>query len=105
MGMSCSPRPARPPHNLQSLAFSPARCVCTTITPRTPAARRRGARASHLTHTPRALLATRQHVPLSDANKLLIRCAWAGNPAFVDEWPSAGHGPGGYQGWPSDPCP
>jgi len=34
---------------------------------------------------------------LSDANKLLIRCAWVGNSAFL----SAGHG----SGWGSGTCP
>ena len=29
-----------------------------------------------------ALLATRQDAPLSNANKLLIRCAWEGNPDY-----------------------
>jgi len=38
---------------------------------------------------------------MSDANKLLIGCAWAGNSAFA----SAGYGPGGAWDWPSDPCP
>ena len=33
---------------------------------------------------------------LSDANKLLIRCAWAGTPAFA----SAGYGPS----WGSGSC-
>ena len=52
-------------------------------------------------YTPYALLATRQYAnSLSAANKLLIRCAWAGNSAF----PSSQR-PGGYYGWPSDPCP
>ena len=38
-----------------------------------------GSRVAH--HTPYALLTTRQYATsLSAANKLLIRCAWAGNP-------------------------
>ena len=47
-----------------------------------------------LTCAPHALLATRQAAnSLSVANKLLIRCAWAGTPAFVDDgWPSGGYG-------------
>jgi len=38
---------------------------------------------------------------LSAANKLSIRCEWADTPAFI----TAGYGPGGPRGWPSDPCP
>merc|ERR1711935_1221459 len=37
---------------------------------------------------------------LSGANKLLIRCAWAGNSAFA----SAGYGPSSYS-WGSGSCP
>jgi len=43
---------------------------------------------------------------LSDANKMLIRCAWAGN-SFFNSW----YGPDGNmvwplsERWPSDPCP
>eukprot|EP00964_Phaeocystis_antarctica_P115127 scaffold79087_cov69-Phaeocystis_antarctica.AAC.1 len=45
-----------------------------------------------------ALLSTRQGAnSLSDANKLLIRCAWAGNSAFA----SAGYGPS----WGPGTCP
>merc|ERR1719410_343753 len=42
---------------------------------------------------------------LSDANKMLIRCAWAGN-SFFNSW----YGPDGNmvwplsERWPSDPC-
>ena len=36
-----------------------------------------------------ALLSTLQNTPLSDANKLLIRCAWAGNAEFVTRYGSA----------------
>ena len=39
---------------------------------------------------------------LSAANKLLIRCAWAGTPAFVSL--IAGYGPGGRWRWPSGSC-
>ena len=45
-----------------------------------------------------ALLSTRQDTPsLSDANKLLIRCAWAGTSAFA----SAGYG----SSWGPGSCP
>jgi len=37
---------------------------------------------------------------LSDANKKLIQCAWAGTSAFV----YAGYGPGGSAGWPLGSC-
>jgi len=42
--------------------------------------------------------------PLSAANKLLIRCAWEGNPAFhvflaPGAWPHVGP-----RGWPSGGC-
>jgi hypothetical protein len=60
----CSPRPA--PRYLQPRALSPARSPAR-VAP----------------HTSSALLATRQGGnSLSATNKLLIRCAWAGNPEF-----------------------
>ena len=48
-------------------------------------------------YTPYAVLATRQAAnSLSAANKLRIRCAWAGTPAFA----SAGYG----SGWAPGSC-
>ena len=42
-----------------------------------------------------ALLATRQGArSLSAANKLLIRCAWAGTPAFASSGYGSGWAPG-----------
>jgi len=35
------------------------------------------------------------NTPLSDANKLLIRCAWAGNTGFISQYGSA---------WPTGAC-
>ena len=57
-------------------------------------------RAPRLTHlAPHALLSTWQNAnDLSDANKLLIRCAWTGESAFADA---------GYDedSWASGRCP
>ena len=97
-----SPRPVPP----QSALTRPVPCTLCGHRDRAPCTRGRRlvpvARASPLLYTPHTLRATRQYATsLSAANKLLIRCAWAGTPAFA----SAGYGTGGSQGWPSDPCP
>ena len=75
--------------------------LCTLRAPRSRLCTR-GRRGSRISpHTPCALLATRQFAnSLSADNKLRIRCAWAGTPAFA----SAGYGPGGSRGWPSGSC-
>ena len=74
----CAPRAL--PSNLQSYPHRPrTRRLCTAIAPRVPA----GGGSRVAPHTPSALLATRQNAySLSAANKLRIRCAWAGNPEF-----------------------
>eukprot|EP00964_Phaeocystis_antarctica_P070075 scaffold42637_cov48-Phaeocystis_antarctica.AAC.1 len=61
---------------------------CRRPTP-SPASRPRPRPASY------ALLATRQSAnALSDANKLLIRCAWGGNSAFASAGYGSSWGPG-----------
>ena len=77
--------------------------TCTLRAPRSRAPYTPAGRGSHIAaYTPHTLPATRQGATsLSAANKLLIRCAWAGTPAFI----SAGYGPGGSRpGWPLGPC-
>lgn len=78
----CSPRPVPP--NLQSLALLPARCVCTARSHPVYTPAGGGSRVASQ-NTPHALLATRQGNSLSAANKLFIRRAWAGNPAFRNQ--------------------
>ena len=92
LGARCSP-PPRPPRYLQShlLPAAAGRCVHAALAHRLP--------------PPRTLLAPRPRAPslswqfansLSAANKLIIRCAWAGTPAFA----SAGYG----SGWAPGSC-
>jgi hypothetical protein len=79
-----SPRSAH--RHLQSLALSLARCLCTALAPHAYA---RGApRASPLIPCTPSYDSRQYANSLSAANKLLIRCAWAGTPAFA----SAGYG-------------
>ena len=65
--------------------------ACATAAPCPLASRAASRSASY------ALPSTRQFGGLSDANKLLIRCAWAGTPAFA----SAGYG----SSWGPGTCP
>ena len=78
-GVRCSPFPLHP--KLQSRPHSCTLCLHRDRAPYTPSGG--GWRvAPH--YTPCALLATRQDAnSLSAANKLLIRCAWAGTPVFA----------------------
>ena len=93
----CSARPA-PPCSAQPLPLP-----CTLRAPRSRPYTPAGGGSRVAPPTPHALLATRQDArSLSAANKLLIRCAWAGNPAFVSL--IAGYGPGGRWRWPSGSC-
>ena len=80
-----------PAPNLQS---SPSlHAACTAVTRRPPAIRATPPTAAY------ALRATRQGAnSLSNANKLLIRCAWAGTSAFNS---GARKGSGS---WPSGSC-
>eukprot|EP00964_Phaeocystis_antarctica_P098978 scaffold64895_cov59-Phaeocystis_antarctica.AAC.2 len=79
-----------PAPNLQSRPRLHAACAAS------PAASRLPRLASHSPSY--AFLSTRQNTPsLSDANKLLIRCAWAGTSAFA----SAGYG----SSWGPGTCP
>ena len=84
-----SPSPA------PNLHLSPAlHAACTAIARRLPPP------GPHLPPASYALLATRQNIPsLSDANKRLIRCAWAGTSAFA----SCGYN--SCSGWGSGTCP
>ena len=77
------------PHNLQSSPLVHAACAA-------PAPLSSASRAAHL--APRivhAFFSTRQAVnSLSAANKLLIRCAWAGTSAFASAGYGSSWGPG-----------
>ena len=104
--MKCAPR-ACPALNLHSWAF-PARCLHRRRFQRPPASLLACRRSSH------ASLSTLHGTSgLSDANKLLIRCAWSGNPAFLNQWPDYSYGGGAYgdgdeyeSEWSSlGPCP
>ena len=65
----------------QSRPLPSARCLHRDRAPYSAPA---GGGSRVAAHTPSALRATRQNAnSLSAANKLLIRCAWAGTPAFA----------------------
>eukprot|EP00964_Phaeocystis_antarctica_P006491 scaffold3508_cov47-Phaeocystis_antarctica.AAC.1 len=90
--VQCALLPA--PCSQSAVEPSPLHAACTAVARRLPPP------GPHLRPAPYALLATRQYATsLSNANKLLIRCAWAGTSAFA----SAGYG--SIWSWGPGTCP